>query len=82
MNEGDKFPKDSFLEKIYRGKGDMSIHEIANNLVRTADGSKIAFKQPGRADVEQGEASVYNLRAIIGDGMLRQILENLPEAEF
>ena len=82
VNEGDKFPKDSFLEKIYRGKGDMSISEIANNLVRTEDGSKIAFKQPGRADVERGEASVYNLRAIIGDGMLQQILENLPEADF
>ena len=60
----------------------MSISEIANNLVRTEDGSKIAFKQPGRADVERGEASVYNLRAIIGDGMLQQILENLPEADF
>ena len=60
----------------------MPISEIANNLYRTAGGTRIAFRLEGRADVQQGEASVYRLRGLIGDGMLRQILANLPEADF
>lgn len=81
VNEGNEFPQDSILEKIFRRKGDMSIHEISNNLVRTEDGTRIAFKNQG-FDVQQGEASVYRLRGILGDGILAGILANLPVEEF
>ena len=82
VHEGKDNPQDGLIERIWRRRDDMSIHEIANNLVRSKDGSKIAFKQEGKFDVELGEVSVQSLRAIIGDGMLREILENLPPEEF